>query len=95
MKIIKKDGRIQDFDERKIQTSINNASKDLDEMALNESDIKVIASDVVNTLKKIRKDDNTSSYEVIGVITDVLVKDGFDILLKSFINFNYIQYLIL
>ena len=57
-------------------------------MALNESDIKVIASDVVNTLKKIRKDDNTSSYEVIGVITDVLVKDGFDILLKSFINFN-------
>ncbi|MCI5727810.1 MAG: ATP cone domain-containing protein [Clostridium sp.] len=88
MKIIKKDGRIQDFDERKIQTSINNASKDLDEMALNESDIKVIASDVVNTLKKIRKDDNTSSYEVIGVITDVLVKDGFDILLKSFINFN-------
>ena len=88
MKIIKKDGRIQDFDERKIQTSINNASKDLDEMALNESDIKVIASDVVNTLKKIRKDDNTSSYEVIGVITDVWVKDGFDILLKSFINFN-------
>ncbi len=88
MKIIKKDGRIQDFDESKIQTSINNASKDLDEMALNESDIKVIASDVVNTLKKLRKDDNTSSYEVIGVITDVLVKDGFDILLKSFINFN-------
>ena len=42
-------------------------------------------------VKKIRKDDNTSSYEVIGVITDVLVKDGFDILLKSFINFNYIQ----
>ena len=82
MKIIKKDGRIQDFDESKIQTSINNASKDLDEMALNESDIKVIASDVVNTLKKLRKDDNTSSYEVIGVITDVLVKDGFDILLK-------------
>ena len=30
MKIIKKDGRIQDFDERKIQTSINNASKDSD-----------------------------------------------------------------
>ena len=88
MKIIKKDGRIQDFDESKIQTSINNASKDLDEMALNESDIKVIASDVVNTLKKLRKDDNTSSYEVFGVITDVLVKDGFDILLKSFINFN-------
>ena len=88
MKIIKKDGRIQDFDESKIQTSINNASKDLDEMALNESDIKVIASDVVNTLKKLRKDDNTSSYEVIGVITDVLVKDGFDILLKSFFNFN-------
>ena len=88
MKIIKKDGRIQDFDERKIQTSINNASNDLDEIALNESYIKVIASDVVNTLKKIRKDDNTSSYEVIGVITDVLVKDGFDILLKSFINFN-------
>ena len=36
MKIIKKDGRLQEFDKKKIFTSLDNASKDVEGIALNE-----------------------------------------------------------
>lgn len=87
MKIIKKDGRVQDFDVRKISTSINNAANDVSEMSLNESDIKLITDDCINRIKKMRKEDGvTSSYEIIGVIAEVLEEDGFNLVLKSYIN---------
>lgn len=86
MKIIKKDGRIQEFDENKIFTSIDNASRDLKEITLNESDIKIIVDDIINTLNQTRKDGTpTSSYEIIGVVSDVLYKDGFSAVLKAYI----------
>lgn len=86
MKIIKKDGRIQEFDEKKIFTSIDNASRDLKEVTLNESDIRIIVDDIVSALNKTRKDGTpTSSYEIIGVVSDVLYKDGFGAILKAYI----------
>lgn len=89
MMIIKKDGRLQEFDQNKISTSIGNAAKSVSEMSLNSSDINVIALDVIKKIKDIRKDGtNTSSYEVIGVIADILEKDGFANILREFLRFD-------
>lgn len=86
MKVIKKDGRIQEFDSGKILTSIVNASHDVKDATLNESDIKIIVNDIKNKLASLRKDGSpTSSYEVIGVISEILVKDGFTNVLREFL----------
>lgn len=83
MKIIKKDGRIQEFDKSKISTSISNAASGY---SMTESDLKMVVEDIIKLLNKIRKDETpTSSYEIIGVITDVLVQDGFTQVLKEYI----------
>lgn len=88
MKIIKKDGRIEEFNVKKIRTSIENAARDNESM-LNESDLNIITSDIENALLKIRKDTLiTSSYEVIGVIFEILKRDGFNSVLKSYVEFG-------
>lgn len=88
MKIIKKDGRVEEFNIKKVKTSIENAARDSENM-LNESDLKIIISDVENTLLKLRKDTLiTSSYEVIGVIFEILKRDGFNNVLKSYVEFG-------
>ncbi|MBS5939624.1 ATP cone domain-containing protein [Clostridium sp.] len=88
MKIIKKDGRIEEFNIKKIKTSIENAARDSESM-LNESDLKIITSDIENALLKIRKDTLiTSSYEVIGVIFEILKRNGFNSVLKSYVEFG-------
>lgn len=87
MNVIKKDGRIEGFDEGKIFTSLNNTVINTDNVELNESDIKVLASDIVKKINSVRKDgDNTSSYEIRGIIADVLIEDGFSEVLQIFLN---------
>lgn len=88
MKIIKKDGRLEEFNIGKIKTSIENAGRD-SEVILNESDIKILLDDIKKVFTLI--EDNrtiTSSYEVIGIVLDVLKKDGFSNVLKAYINFE-------
>lgn len=88
MKIIKKDGRIEEFNISKIKTSIENAANDSETM-LNESDLNILLSDIRGMLEEIRKDSFiTSSYEVIGAIFNILKRDGFSKLLKSYIEFD-------
>ncbi len=88
MKIVKRDGRLEEFDAKKIKISIENAANDSDTV-LNESDLKILVSDVEKTLSNIRKDSLvTSSYEVIGVIFDVLKRDGFNKVLTSYVEFD-------
>ena len=88
MKIIKKDGRLEEFDINKIRTSIENAASDSESM-LNESDLNTIISDIIKILEKTRKDSLvTSSYEVVGVIFNILKASGFSKLLKSYIEFD-------
>ena len=87
MKLIKKDGRIQEFEIDKIYTSIENASRAITDSSLNESDLKIIVNDIKGRINKVRKDETpTSSYEVIGVITNVLKENGFTEVLKAFIE---------
>lgn len=88
MKIVKRDGRLEEFDAKKIKISIENAANDSDTV-LNESDLKILVSDVEKTLSNIRKNSLvTSSYEVVGVIFDVLKRDGFNKVLKSYVEFD-------
>lgn len=88
MKIVKRDGRLEEFDAKKIKISIENAANDSDTV-LNESDLKILVSDVEKTLSNIRKDSLvTSSYEVVGVIFDVLKRDGFNKVLTSYVEFD-------
>lgn len=88
MDIIKKDGRIEAFNHHKIKTSISNAALDAN-MPLNESDLHILVEDVVSSLNKTRENNgNTSSYEVVGIIFNVLKRDKFNAILKSFIQFE-------
>lgn len=88
MKIIKKDGRLEEFNIGKIKTSIENAGRD-SETILNESDIKILLEDIEKVLSLIKVNrDTTSSYEVIGIILDILRKDGFNNVLKSYVQFE-------
>lgn len=88
VQIIKKDGRLQEFDEKKIFTSVDNASRDVSTIVLNESDIKVLVADIIKQINIIRKDGTpTSSYEVTGVMIQVLKRDGFNEVIKSFIEY--------
>lgn len=88
MKIIKKDGRLEEFNIGKIKTSIENAGRD-SETILNESDIKILLEDIEKVLNLIKVNrDTTSSYEIIGIILDVLRKDGFNNISKAYISFE-------
>lgn len=88
MQIIKKDGRVEEFNSRKIKTSIENSANEVG-VLLNESDLTVLVKDVESKLLKVReKELLTSSYEVIGVIFSVLKRDGFNSVLKSYIEFD-------
>lgn len=89
MNIIKKDGLVQEFNEKKIYTSILNAATDIGESEINESDLKILVSDILKKINEIRKDGTpTSSYEVKGVIISILLKDGFTQVFKSYIHFK-------
>ncbi|MEN8078035.1 ATP cone domain-containing protein [Clostridioides difficile] len=88
MKVIKKDGRLQELDSSKIKTSILNATREKKAL-LNESDVKIIVEDVVNCIKDFRGEEyNTSSYEITGVIINILSRDGFDDVISSYIGYK-------
>lgn len=87
MYIIKKDGRKQKFNENKIITSIKSAARDVNTI-LNEADIAILIKDIKNIIKIIRKDNsNTSSYEIMGIIIQVLNEDKFTEILKAYTDF--------
>ena len=88
MKIIKKDGRIEEFNLNKIKTSIENSANEVG-IILNESDLMVLVQDIEKKLIETRKSELvTSSYEVIGVIFLILKRDGFKNVLESYMQFD-------
>lgn len=88
MKVIKRNGLTQEFNINKIKTSIINSADDIN-TSLTESDANLICTQIENKIKSIRKDgSNTSSYEIISVIIDVLKENHFSNILDSYINFS-------
>lgn len=88
MQVIKKDGRLQILEPDKIKTSILNATSTVKNI-LNESDIKIIVKDIVKTIEDQRSENgNTSSYEIIGVVIDVLKRDGFSDVISAYVGYE-------
>lgn len=88
MQVIKKDGRLQELDSNKIKTSILNATTGT-KAILNESDINILTKDIVKKMESIRSEyGNTSSYEIIGFVIEILKKDGFDEVISSYLGYS-------
>ncbi|WP_244834559.1 ATP cone domain-containing protein [Clostridium sp. BJN0001] len=88
MKVIKKSGKIQDFNLDKISSSVKNASYET-KQALADSDLKLVRKETLDILGKLGKDRNTSSYEIFGVVLDVLDSLGFKDVAKKYISGSF------
>lgn len=88
MKVVKKDGRLQELDQSKIEVSILNSTRD-EKVLLNEADARIISEDVISCIKKFRGEEyNTSSYEITGVVISILDRDGFDDVISSYVGYK-------
>lgn len=88
MKVIKKDGRLQDFDLEKIKSSILSATNDSKEL-LNESDVKILVEDINSKMKEVRKDgEDTSSYEISGIVIAILKRDEFSDIIEKYVGYE-------
>lgn len=82
MKIIKKSGKIEEFNGDKIKRSILNTSSEINE-PLTDSDLKVIEREVLNVLKTMNREE-TSSYEIFAIVLNVLKKLEFNDVGKAY-----------
>lgn len=88
MKVIKKDGRLQELDLEKIKISILSATNDSKEL-LNESDVKILMEDINSKMKEVRKDgEDTSSYEISGIVIAILKRDGFSDIIEKYVGYE-------
>lgn len=82
MKVIKRDGREQDFKIDKIKTSVMRASDDAGE-PLNVSDIDNVATNIMKTLNSMNKE-KFSADEVSETVLDELNKSGFQHIAEAY-----------
>jgi len=82
MKVIKRDGRLQEFDLSKIKTSIDRASDDA-RQPLNESDIENLARSIEKSLKNYQKEKIHSDI-IQNFVLRELEKQGFGIVAKYY-----------
>lgn len=75
MKVIKRDGRLQDFNIKKIMISLEISSDEIGQ-PLNNSDIDNIARDIFLEIES-RKIDNIPSVVIRDIVTKQLSKYGF------------------
>ena len=88
MKVIKRDGRLQELDLEKIKISILSATNESKEL-LNESDVKILVEDINSKIKEVRKDgENTSSSEISGIAISILKRDGFSDIVEKYIGYE-------
>lgn len=82
MKVIKRDGKLQNFDLGKIKTSITRASDDAKE-PFNVSDIENIAKEIKEEVKALQKD-IVSSEAIQSLVLSALEKAGFNLVAKYY-----------
>ncbi|MBU5591960.1 hypothetical protein KQI89_09285 [Clostridium sp. MSJ-4] len=85
MKVIKRSGNLEEFNEEKLKTSILNAASDA-KSPLNQGDIKCIIKEICNEVNRIRNN-KTSSYELFALTASVLKKHGFKKVVKEYVAF--------
>ncbi len=84
VKVIKKDGRLVNFEPVKINISLSNCSSDLN-THLNKVDADLITKDVEKKIIKLRGNDGvTSSYEIISLVLYTLIDMGFKKIADSY-----------
>lgn len=88
MKVIKKDKNVEEFNIEKIAASVTNASSET-EQVLTDADLKLIKKQVLDTLKALGENRETSSYEIFGVVSDTLSSLGFADTLKKYISGSF------
>lgn len=76
MKIIKKNGRIEEFEVNKIKSTVSKASDDA-RQPLTQGDLTSLCRSIESKLKSMNRD-LTSSYEVFGLIIIILKQEGFN-----------------
>ncbi len=84
MKIIKKNGSIQEFDSNKLCTSITRSAEDIG-VYMNQSDLNLITDDVKHKLEILNRKE-TSSYEIFGLTLQLLIEEGFKDVAFSYLN---------
>ena len=78
LKVIKRSGSIQPFDQKKIRTSILNASRDAG-IPINNKEAKLLSEDVQRQLTATKGEDGiTTSFEVRSMVRAALRELGFD-----------------
>jgi transcriptional repressor NrdR len=82
MKVIKQDGRLQDFDLGKIETSIFRASDDANE-PLNASDIQNLTRNVEKEIENLQSN-TIHSYLIQSLVLSEIEKSGFHIVGKYY-----------
>ena len=88
MKVIKRDGRLQELDLEKIKISILSATNESKEL-LNESDVKILVEDINSKIKEVRKEgEDTSSYEISGIAISILKRDWFSDIVEKYIGYE-------
>lgn len=86
LKVVKRDGRIVDFDPDRIKTSVANSARD-SEIQITEKELKLIADSVEKTISKVRGETGiTSTYEIRGVVVRALKDMGYRNIAKDFYN---------
>lgn len=84
MKLIKKSGKIVDFNPDKIKTSIENTADDIG-IFINSHEIEMVIKDIEEVLLNFLRDETpTSSYEVRSLVIDSLSKFGYKNMAKSY-----------
>ncbi len=84
LRVVKRDGRIIDFDKANVKTSVANSAQD-SEIQLTEKELELIAKTVEKTIKEVRGEDGmTSTYEIRGVVVRALKEMGYKNVAKDF-----------
>ena len=86
MRVVKRNGKFEDFQIQKLERSIKNSASDIN-IVFNNSDIKLLCNEIMKELSVACKDnDLTSSDEIVGVTLSVLKNNNFGKVINSYLG---------
>lgn len=83
MTVIKKDGRIQNFDVEKIRLSVANTSDDA-KAPMSSSDLDLVIKDVLASIELVETKQHITTAMLRNFIIDSLIKFGFSKVAKHY-----------